>query len=77
MSQYERQLKSWGIRKYRKRDEWRVIRRVVDERRLEGRDSAVLIDGVVQPSDRLEREFARSEYRRYEGMIVCQRRYHG
>ena len=45
----------------------------MDERRLEGRDSAVLIDGVVQPSDRLEREFARSNYRTHGGMTSHQR----
>ncbi|KAI4958948.1 hypothetical protein J4E86_002668 [Alternaria arbusti] len=67
-SQYERQLKIWGIRKNRTRDEWRLINRVVEERRRQGKDSAVLINGVEQSKEKLDREFARSGYRDYGGM---------
>ena len=68
-------MKIWGIRKNRKRDEWRLIKRVVEERRLQGRESTVIIDGIVQPSERLKREFARSQYRNYGGIVVYQRVY--
>ncbi|KAI4917734.1 hypothetical protein J4E85_009826 [Alternaria conjuncta] len=69
-SQYERQLKTWGIRKNRTRDEWHLINRVVEERRRQGKESIVLINGVEQSKEKLDREFARSGYREHGGMII-------
>jgi len=74
-SQYERQLKAWGIRKNCTRDEWRLVTRAVEERRRQGKDSAVLIRGIKQPSERVSRELARSGYSRQAGVTVHQHRY--
>jgi len=46
---------------------------VVEERRLQGKESAVLMNGVEQSKEKLEREFARSGYRDHGGMTVDER----
>jgi len=45
----------------------------VEERRLQGKESAVLINGVEQSKKKLDQEFARSSYHDHGGMIVDER----
>ncbi|KAF1828055.1 hypothetical protein BDW02DRAFT_603829 [Decorospora gaudefroyi] len=68
ISQYERKLKDWGLRKNLTVKAWRKIFSHWEERIRQGKSSLVLIDGVAQSKEKIERELARTRNREYEGM---------
>lgn len=62
-SQYEKKLSAWRVRKNRMRKEyWRFINRRMIERRREGKDSEVYIDGILCPPARVRREASRHDF---------------
>ncbi|KAK8158722.1 Clr5 domain-containing protein [Phyllosticta citrichinensis] len=52
-AQYERQLKKWNFRKNPTSKEWAHVARRVEKRKLEGRDSHVLLNGTRVPAEKL------------------------
>jgi hypothetical protein len=62
-SQYERQLKIWGVRKSRRRTDWCRIIRHLDGLVGQGKDSVVIVDGIEQLKEKISREVARNKYR--------------
>ncbi|GKZ27378.1 hypothetical protein AbraCBS73388_004485 [Aspergillus brasiliensis] len=63
-SQYERQLRRWGLRKYQARQtDGRFIGRRIDKRKRESnKDSEVFIDGIQQPLQKVRRERYRKAF---------------
>lgn len=61
-SQYESQFKIWGIRKYRKIEDWKSIGRNIAERRRAGKESRVYIDGELIPKSRVQKQTSRHAF---------------
>jgi hypothetical protein len=73
ISQYERKLEAWrkegdqGVRIKRTAKDSRKVNRCIEERVREGKESVVVIDGVVQSKEKTVQELARPQYRDYRG----------
>ncbi|KAK8228313.1 Clr5 domain-containing protein [Phyllosticta capitalensis] len=55
-AQYELQLKKWGFRKNLTAKEWATVSRKIDKRKLEGRDSEVIMDGQLVPKEKVRKK---------------------
>lgn len=60
-SQYERKFKQWKFRKHCKKKDWVTINRVISERKREGKESEVLMDGALLPLKKVQREINRNK----------------
>lgn len=60
-AQYERYLKTWGMRKYRKKDDWKSIGCKVAERKRAGKDSDVYFNNKVIPKARVQKQIRRHD----------------
>ncbi|KAF6233127.1 hypothetical protein HO173_008671 [Letharia columbiana] len=69
-SQYESHFKIWGMRKYRKKDDWRSVGRKISERKRAGKDSSVYINNEVIPKARVQRQIRRHEFTTTFGQIL-------
>ena len=58
-SQYEGQFKIWGIRKYRKKDDWKSIGRNIAERKRAGKESNVYFNGDMILNSKVQKETRR------------------
>ncbi|KAF4449296.1 ankyrin, partial [Fusarium albosuccineum] len=58
-AQYIRQLKKWGIEKYSTNDKWKVAAEQVQKRKLQGKETEILINGKPVPSKKLKKELTR------------------
>lgn len=59
LSQYEDRLKHWGIRKYLTQDDWIAVKRLLDERRAQGKHSAVYISGKALKDSQVRKGISR------------------
>lgn len=59
LSQYEDRLKHWGIRKYLTQDDWIAVKRLLDERRAQGKHSAVYISGKTLKDSQVRKGISR------------------
>ncbi|OJJ70060.1 hypothetical protein ASPBRDRAFT_56797 [Aspergillus brasiliensis CBS 101740] len=78
-SQYERQLRRWGLRKYQARQtDWRFIGRRIDKRKRESnKDSEVFVDGIQQPLQKVRRERYRKAFLSTVDRVVEEKRAKG
>jgi len=59
-AQFERRLKEkWGLRKYRKREDWQLVSLVIERRKALGKESQLIIDGKEVSEDKVKKETAR------------------
>ena len=58
-SQYETQLKKWGLRKNHTSAVWKTITQILQSRRLLGKKTSVFFDGHLIPEVRVQREISR------------------
>jgi hypothetical protein len=56
-----------GVRIKRTAKDSRKVNRCIEERVREGKESVVVIDGVVQSKEKTVQELARPQYRDYRG----------
>jgi DNA polymerase IIIc chi subunit len=57
-----------GVRIKLTAKERRKVNRCIEERACKGKESIVVLDGVVQSKQKTDRELARTQYREYRGM---------
>ena len=84
-AQYVRKLKQWRLEKNSTKDKWEFAAGQVQKRRLEGKETEVIINGRPVPAKKLKKEMARyagcessservlgkSYYTTYHFMIFC------
>jgi hypothetical protein len=58
-SQFETQLKKWGLRKNHTSVVWKIIAQISQHRQLVGKKTAVFFDGHLIPDVRVQRETSR------------------
>ena len=59
-AQFERRLKGkWGLRKYRKREDWQLVSLVIERRKAVGKESQLIIDGKEVSEEKVKKEMAR------------------
>ncbi|KAF5012913.1 hypothetical protein FDECE_1047, partial [Fusarium decemcellulare] len=58
-AQYIRQLKKWGVEKYSTNEKWKSAAEQVQKRKLEGKETEILINGTPVPWKKLKKEMAR------------------
>ena len=59
-AQFERRLKGkWGLRKYRKREDWQLVSLVIERRKAIGKESQLIIDGKEVSEEKVKKEMAR------------------
>ena len=58
-AQYVRKLKQWRLEKNSTKDKWEFAASQVQKRRLEGKETEVIINGRPVPAKRLKKEMAR------------------
>ncbi|KAH6613402.1 ankyrin repeat-containing domain protein [Chaetomium tenue] len=58
-AQYVRKLKQWGLEKNSTKEKWEFAASQVQKRRLEGKDTEVIINGRPVPAKKLKKEMAR------------------
>lgn len=59
LSQYEDRLKHWGIRKYLTQNDWINVKRLLDERHAQGKQSAVYISGKALKDSQVRKGVSR------------------
>ncbi len=58
-AQYVRKLKQWRLEKNSTKDKWEFAASQVQKRRLEGKETEIIINGRLVPAKRLKKEMAR------------------
>ncbi|KAF2177656.1 hypothetical protein K469DRAFT_515616, partial [Zopfia rhizophila CBS 207.26] len=58
-SQYEARFRKWGIRKNLRGDEWQILNKKLERRKMEGKQSDVYINEVIIPKSKIRKEIRR------------------
>ncbi|KAF4962489.1 hypothetical protein FSARC_9442 [Fusarium sarcochroum] len=64
-AQYIRKLHCWKMKKYSSQYEWEHIKRVIGERKNDGKETKIIIRGQIVPVKKLKKELGRHAYDRY------------
>ncbi|KAL3465973.1 hypothetical protein BJX64DRAFT_284906 [Aspergillus heterothallicus] len=59
LKQYEPYFKTWGFRKNRMCDDWKIVGCKIEKRKPQGKASVVSLEGALVPEKKLKKEICR------------------